>query len=272
MQAQADADIGKRAAAAAAAALVQDGMALGLGTGSTVRFLIELLKERILAERLRVIGVATSVETEARARAAGIALGELAPGHQLDLAIDGADEVEQGTLLLIKGLGGALLREKIVASSARDFVVIADAGKLVAKLGTRAPVPVEIVRFAHAATARRLEHSARIALESNREAIPGEESVFSHAESASGARAVLRLKAGGEPFVTDNGNFIYDLHGLAPIAEPRALERDLALIPGVVESGLFTLPVRCAFIGSEDGTVRALKPRGKDPPIGVAAG
>ncbi|MGH7058338.1 MAG: ribose-5-phosphate isomerase A, partial [Acetobacteraceae bacterium] len=164
------------------------------------------------------------------------------------------------------------------------FVVIADASKLVARLGTLAPVPVEIARFAHAATARRLERSARIALESNRDAIPGdngeritplettEESVFSHAANASGARAVLRLAAGGEPFVTDNGNFIYDLHGLAPIADPRALERDLVLIPGVVESGLFTLPVRCAFIGSVDGTVRALKPRGKDRPIGVAAG
>ncbi|MGH7101506.1 MAG: ribose-5-phosphate isomerase RpiA [Acetobacteraceae bacterium] len=244
MNAQADTDGGKRAAAAAAAALVRDGMALGLGTGSTVRFLIELLGERIQREQLRLIGVATSLETEARARAAGIPLGELVPGRQLDLAIDGADEVEQGTLSLIKGLGGALLREKIVALSARDFVVIADASKLVAKLGTRAPVPVEVVRFAHAATAGRLEHL--------------------------GGRAVLRLDAGGDPFVTDNGNLIYDLSGLAPITDPQALERDLALIPGVVASGLFTLPVACAFIGSADGTVRTLKPRGKARPIGGA--
>lgn len=245
MNAQADADGGKRAAAAAAAALVRDGMALGIGTGSTVRFLIELLGERIQREQIRLTGVATSVETEARAAAVGIPLGELAPGRQLDLAIDGADEVEHGTLSLIKGLGGALLREKIVASSARAFAVIADASKLVAKLGTRAPVPVEVVRFAHAATAGRLERS--------------------------GGRAVLRLKAGGDPFVTDNGNLIYDLHGLAPIADPQVLERDLALIPGVVASGLFTLPVTCAFIGSADGTVRTLRPRGKGQQIGGTA-
>ncbi|MGH7072499.1 MAG: ribose-5-phosphate isomerase RpiA [Acetobacteraceae bacterium] len=270
MNVQDDADAGKRGAATAAAALVKDGMVLGIGTGSTVRFLIERLGRRIESEQLRIAGVATSVETEQRARAAGIPLGELTPGRGLDLAIDGADEVEQGTLSLIKGLGGALLREKIVASAARDFVVVADESKLVAALGTRAPVPVEVVRFAHPATACRLE---RLACDRRRRETlaqtTSEIRVGLHSQLGTdlGPRAVLRRTAGGDPFVTDNGNLIYDLHGLAPIADPQALERDLALIPGVVESGVFTLRVGCVFIGSRDGTVRKLEPRGKDRPI-----
>lgn len=274
MSAQDDRDTAKRAAAAAAVALVKEGMVLGLGTGSTVRFLIEQLGRRIASGELRIAGVATSVETEERARAADIPLCECTPGRPLDLAIDGADEVEQGTLALIKGLGGALVREKIVASAARDFIVIADESKLVTALGTRAPVPVEVVRFAHPATAWRLERLARDRRRWNNQK-PGS---LAETESATrvglhspsdrglGGRAVLRRNAGGDPFVTDNGNLIYDLHGLAPIVDPQALERDLALIPGVVESGVFTLQVACVFIGSRDGTVRKLEPRGRGRP------
>lgn len=275
MNAQDDRDTAKRAAAAAAAALVTDGMMLGLGTGSTVRFLIEQLGRRIESGQLRIAGVATSVETEERARAANIPLCELTPGRGLDLAIDGADEVEPETLSLVKGLGGALLREKIIASAARDFVVIADESKLVAALGTRAPVPVEVVRFAHPATAWRLERLARDRRRwSNRRPeslaqTKSETPVGLHSQSDTGldGRAVLRRVAGGDPFVTDNGNLIYDLHGLAPIADPQTLERDLALIPGVVESGVFTLQVACVFIGAGDGTVRKLEPRGRERPI-----
>ena len=226
------ADAGKRAAGEAAVRLVQDGMMLGLGTGSTVAFVLAALAERVRNEGLRVSGVPTSRRTEERARALGIPLTNLAATPELDLAIDGADEVETRSLSLIKGLGGALLREKIVAASARRFVVVVDESKVVARLGTRAPVPVEVVQFAHVATARRLE---RI-----------------------GGHAVLRLAPDGAPFVTDNGNLIYDVHVGGPIADAAALERAFAAIPGVVESGLFTSGVARVFVGYSDGTIRTL--------------
>lgn len=227
------AEVGKRAAAEAATALIESGMVIGLGTGSTVAFVLDLLARRIHKEGLTVAGVPTSLYTEERARALGIPLTDLDPVRALDLAIDGADEIETRTFSIIKGLGGALLREKIVAFSAQRFVVVADESKLVPQLGVRVPVPVEIVRFAHAATARRIEQL--------------------------GGRAVLRLKAGGEPLVTDNGNFIYDVYALGPIADPARLERDIAAIPGVVESGLFTLGVASVFVGYASGTARMLR-------------
>jgi ribose 5-phosphate isomerase A len=141
----------KLAAATAAAALVQSGMLVGLGSGSTVRHLVIALGRRVREEGLRIVGVPTSTETEALALAHGITLAE-PDAALLDLAIDGADEVELGSLRLIKGLGGALLREKIVAESARRFVVVADASKLVDTLGSKAPLPVEVVRFGQGAT------------------------------------------------------------------------------------------------------------------------
>ncbi len=226
------AEIGKKAAAEAAVHLVADGMTLGLGTGSTVAFALDALARRIQAEGLRIRGVATSERTAARARALGIALTDLAAVPELDLAIDGADEVEEASLCLIKGHGGALLREKIVASSARRFVVIVDESKVVPRLGTRMSVPVEVVRFAHVATARRLERLA--------------------------GPAVLRPGADGAPFITDNGNVIYDVQNRGPIVDPAALERDLDAIVGVVESGLFTSGVERAIVGAADGAVRTL--------------
>ena len=226
------AEIGKKAAAEAAVHLVADGMTLGLGTGSTVAFALDALARRIQAEGLRIRGVATSERTAARARALGIALTDLAAVPELDLAIDGADEVEEASLCLIKGHGGALLREKIVASSARRFVVIVDESKVVPRLGTRMSVPVEVVRFAHVATARRLERLA--------------------------GPAVLRPGADGAPFITDNGNVIYDVQNCGPIVDPAALERDLDAIVGVVESGLFTSGVERAIVGAADGAVRTL--------------
>jgi ribose 5-phosphate isomerase A len=231
------ADIGKRAAAEEAVRLVADGMTLGLGTGSTVAFVLDALARRIRAEGLKLKGVPTSERTAAKAADLGIPLTDLDRVFELDLAIDGADEVEEGSLCLIKGHGGALLREKIVATAARRFVVVVDDSKIVARLGSHMSVPVEVVRFAHVATARRLERLA--------------------------GPAVLRRGQDGAPYVTDNGNFIYDLGNpgvtAVPIPDPAALACALVRIVGVVESGLFTGGVERAIVGAADGSVRTLE-------------
>ena len=223
-------DPAKRAAGEAAAELVEDGMLVGLGTGSTAFFVVAALGRRVQAG-LRITGVPTSVQTEAQARSLGIALAE--PGGQaLDLAIDGADEIERGTLRLIKGLGGALLREKIVAQLARRFVIIGDESKLVTSLGERAPLPVEVVRYGQLATAHRI--------------------------GALGGAPKLRVDKAGDTFITDGGNVIYDCAGFAPIRDPFTLQRDLKSIAGVVETGLFPTGVERAIIGQPDGSVRVL--------------
>jgi len=224
-------DAGKRAAGEAAAALVTDGMLVGLGSGTTVKFLVEALARRV-REGLRIVGVPTSTETEALALANGITLAD--PDAVIDLTIDGADEVERGTLRLIKGLGGALLREKIVAESSRRFVVVADASKIVATLGDKAPLPVEVVRFGHLATARRL--------------------------SDLGARPAMRLDRSGAPFITDGGNVIFDCAGFAPIRDPFTLARQVRAIAGVVETGLFIDRAEQAIIGAPDGSVTVMRP------------
>ncbi len=226
-----DRDAAKRAAGEAAAGLVQEGMRLGLGTGSTAFFVVEALGRRVRAEALRVTGVPTSLATQRQAAALGIPLADLADLPGLDLAIDGADEIEAGSLRLVKGLGGALLREKMVAQAAARFVIVGDESKVVQRLGDRVPLPVEVVRFAHEATARRL---------------PG--------------RPVLRETAPGAPFVTDNGNLIYDCHGFAGAADPAALAAALSDIAGVVGHGLFLGPVEQAIVGLPDGTVRVMRP------------
>jgi ribose 5-phosphate isomerase A len=223
----------KRAAATAAAALVESGMLVGLGSGTTIRHLVVALARRVREQGLRIVGVPTSTETEALALTHGITLAE-PDAAMLDLAIDGADEVERGTLRLIKGLGGALLREKIVAESARRFVVVADQSKLVDTLGAKAPLPVEVVRFGQGATERRL---AEI-----------------------GGRPVLRLDPGGVAFVTDGGNVIYDCGGFAPIRDPITLQRQLRAIAGVVETGLFLDRAEQAIIGADDGSVHVMRP------------
>jgi ribose 5-phosphate isomerase A len=146
----------KRAAAEAAVALVEDGMVVGLGTGSTAAFAVEALARRH-RQGLRFVGIPTSERTATQAAAAGIPLTSFAEHRQIDLTIDGADEVERGTLNLIKGLGGALLREKIGAAASRRLAIIVDGAKLVDRLGTRAPVPVEIVAFGLEATGAALE-------------------------------------------------------------------------------------------------------------------
>ncbi|MDA8252602.1 MAG: ribose-5-phosphate isomerase RpiA [Rhodospirillales bacterium] len=222
----------KRAAAEAAARLVEEGMLVGLGSGSTVRYLIEALGRRVREEGLSMVGIPTSTETDALALTHGITLAE--PGAApIALAIDGADEVERGTLRLIKGLGGALLREKIVAEAAARFVVIADASKVVERLGERAPLPVEVVRFGHAATARRLAEL--------------------------GGRPVLRRLRGEAVFVSDGGNVIYDCPGFTPIRDSFTLQRDLRAMAGVVETGLFAHHAGCALIGGADGRVTVME-------------
>lgn len=205
-------DAAKKAAAEAAVALVRDGMKLGLGTGSTMVFAVIALAERIKAEGLKVVGIPTSERTAAQATQLGIPLTDFSKVDRLDLAIDGADEVVPGSLGMIKGLGGALLREKIVASAAERFVGIVDPRKVVDALGTRSPLPVEVARFGHQSIARRLRDL--------------------------GCTPTLRL-AGGEAMQTDGGNYIYDCAGFGPIKDPVGLAAALSGIAGVAGHGLF---------------------------------
>jgi ribose 5-phosphate isomerase A len=215
----------KQAAAESAVALVEDGMILGLGTGSTARLAVDTLGKRVAAG-LRVIGIPTSEVTEQQARSLGIPISSLDEHPGINLTIDGADEVELLTLNLIKGRGGALLREKIVASASQRLVIIVDESKLVERLGSQFAVPVELVPFGWPAAARRLE--------------------------ALGAKVVLRSGADGKPFVTDGGHYIVDC-SFGPIANPIQLERELNDIVGVVEHGLFLQMATQVIVAGRDG-------------------
>jgi len=197
----------KHAAAARAIEEIEDGMAVGLGSGSTAEIAVELLAAR----RPRIVGVPTSERTAQLARKLGLALATLDEHPRLDLVIDGADQVERGTLNLVKGLGGALLREKIVASAAGPMIVRCDDSKLVERLGGHTPVPVEIVAYGWRSTLDRLERA--------------------------GFRPTLRGGT-GHPFVTDGGNRIADC-SIAAIEDPAGLARELSSLVGVIESGLF---------------------------------
>jgi ribose 5-phosphate isomerase A len=203
----------KQRAGEAAMAFVRDGMALGLGTGSTTRFFIDTVGAAVRAGRLKNIrGVPTSIRSEEQARALGIPLTTLAECPRLDVAVDGADEVDPA-LNLTKGLGGALLREKIVAQAAATFVVIADSSKDVPRLGTKAPLPVEVVPFAHEVQALFLR--------------------------TLGAEPALRAAPDGKTYVTDNGNYIYDCRFARGIEDPEQLAEALSRRAGIVEHGLF---------------------------------
>lgn len=201
----------KRAAALRAIEEIEDGMVVGLGTGSTAAFVVEGLARRV-SEGLRVVGIPTSERTAAQARRLGIPIATFAEHQRLDLTIDGADEVELGSLDLIKGLGGALLREKIVAAASKRLVIVVDQEKLVERLGEHTPVPVEVTQFGWQATAV---------------AIAG-----------LGCIPERRYMAGEQPYVTDGGNYILDCR-FGPLADPRAVEQRIAMIVGAVESGLF---------------------------------
>jgi ribose 5-phosphate isomerase A len=225
-------DASKRAAAARAVALVSSGMKLGLGTGSTAAFFVTLLAEKVEAG-LDVICVPTSEATRLAGERQGLRMTTLDEEPRLDLTVDGADEID-GELRLIKGGGGALLREKIVASASARMIVIADATKLVRRLGAF-PLPIEVVRFGLAATRLSVEAAAR--------------------ELGLGGRITLRQGAPGQPLVTDSGNFILDA-AFGAIPDPVALSRRLSDIPGVVEHGLFIGLARGAVIaGGDDLTI-----------------
>jgi ribose 5-phosphate isomerase A len=210
-----DQDSLKRAAAAKALDFVADGMKLGLGTGSTAEAFLDLLGPRVRGG-MKLLCVPTSERTAQKARALGMALGNLDDLAPLDLTIDGADECDR-ELNLIKGGGGALLREKIVAASSKAMLVIADETKLVARLG-KFPFPVEVVEFGHAATAARLATVL---------------SGLGYKDVA----VVRRMKDGGA-VKTDSGNVIYDC-ALGAIADARELASAVSVIPGVAEHGLF---------------------------------
>jgi ribose 5-phosphate isomerase A len=221
-------DEAKRRAAAAAVEMITPGMVVGLGSGTTSAIFVELLAERV-KEGLRVRGVPTSLATAEAARRLGIPVTDPISGVSIDLVVDGADEVDGG-LCMIKGLGGALVREKIVARAARRVVIIVDESKLVEKLGTRSPVPVEVVRFGWSLTADRLRRL--------------------------GCTPALR-EEGSAPVTSDNGNYIVDCD-FGAISEPERVEREIVSIPGVVEAGLFCGIADVVLVGSEDG-VRSLK-------------
>lgn len=219
-----------------AAASVTSGMRLGLGTGSTVAHFLKHLGARLACGALTdLAGVPTSIRTEKAARALRIPLGSLSELAPLDLAVDGADEVDPG-LNLIKGLGGALLREKMVAQASRRFIAIVDDTKLVDRLGERAPVPVEVVPF---------EFESHLGW-----------------FAAMGAEPKLREGRGGDAYRTDNGNVIIDCLFTGGIPDPAALDRRLARRAGVVESGLFLGVAEEAIVAGADGVRRLKRARG----------
>lgn len=225
----------KREAAARALEDVRPGMRLGLGTGSTARHFVDLLGAKV-AEGLDVICVPTSEVTARQAQGLGIPLSDLDTLEQLDLTVDGADELD-ANLNLIKGGGGALLREKIVAAASASMIVIADSTKVVETLG-RFPLPIEVNRFGLGATRHVVEAVIR----------------------AHGAEGGLKLRGEdkGEVFVTDGGHLILDAF-FGRISQPEALSRDLLDIPGVVQHGLFLGLCSKAYVAAPDGVKTLLK-------------
>lgn len=221
----------KRMAAEKAIEFVEPGMKLGLGTGSTAKHFVDLLGKRVKAG-LGVLCVPTSEATRAQAAALGIPLTTLDETPALDLTVDGADELDD-ELRLIKGGGGALLREKIVAAASERMIVIADASKRVAVLGAF-PLPVEVARFGAKATRNMIEAVA--------------------ADVGCRGEIELRLGPDHQPFLTDGGNYIFDC-AFGRIEEPELLEEALKIVPGVVESGLFIGLADLAIVATESGIV-----------------
>jgi ribose 5-phosphate isomerase A len=232
-----DAEVLKREAAARAVELVEPGMRLGLGTGSTMRHFVELLGERV-RQGLDVVGVPTSEVTAAQAEGLRIRLTTLDDTPVLDLTIDGADEIDPD-LRLIKGGGGALLREKIVAAASARMVVVADESKWVTALG-RFPLPIEVAPFGFGAT--------RIAIAAALEA------------AGSSGPLTLRRRKDGLAFVTDGGHFIIDA-ALGRISDPEGLAARLVAIPGVVEHGLFIGLAQTAILAGPAGVRIVERPR-----------
>ncbi|OYT60249.1 ribose 5-phosphate isomerase A [Euryarchaeota archaeon ex4484_178] len=212
----------KRRAGEEAAKYVKDGMVVGLGTGSTVKYTIIKLGERV-KNGLDIVGIPTSIATERLARDMGIKLGDLNDYDYIDLTIDGADEVD-GNLNLIKGGGGALLREKMIAYASNYEIIVVDETKVKDYLGDF-PLPVEIVKFGYKKTIKNIE--------------------------SLGCKPVLRMK-NGEPYITDNGNYIVDCK-FEKIMQPDKIERRIDEIPGVVEVGLFINLANEVIVGKKEG-------------------
>lgn len=210
---------------------VKDGMNVGLGTGSTAKFMIEKIGE-LVKQGYNLTCAATSVQSEELAKSLGIKVVDIDEIGHLDITIDGADEVDPD-MQLIKGLGGALLREKIVAAATVREIIITDESKLVEKLGTKAPLPVEVLRFGHEHTKYALERQ--------------------------GCKAELRMRD-GKPFITDSGNYIYDCK-FESIEKPFFLESRIDVIPGVVENGLFLNTAVDVLVSRPDGTVESMADR-----------
>lgn len=195
-----------------AASLVQDGMVVGLGSGSTATCFIESLARRKAQQGLKCIGIPTSEKTAQLSTSLGIELTDFTHHSIIDVTFDGADEIERGSLNLIKGLGGALLREKIVAAASKKLVIVADETKLVSRLGEHTPIPVEVTRFGWESTAHQL--------------------------SKLGASVAQRWGMNGKLFITDGGNIILDCH-FGEVEDSAKLEKDIRNIVGVIDSGLF---------------------------------
>ncbi len=219
-----DLDKEKRNAAARAVEMVREGMRVGLGTGSTAAHVVRLLAERV-RQGLRVTGIPTSARTRRLAEELGVPLTTLEEDPSIDITIDGADEADR-RLRLIKGGGGALLREKIVASASRQLVIVADSSKLVESIGAY-PLPVEVVPFAAALAEVRLRQL--------------------------GAQPVLRHDNDGDPFLTDEMNYIFDAR-FARFPDPEELARKLDSMPGIVDHGLFLGLAHTLVIGRGDDT------------------
>ena len=222
----------KRRVALEAVKHVKANFIIGLGSGSTAAYVIQELGEKIRHEGLRILGVPTSHQAMMLAVHYGVPLTTLDEYPELDLAIDGADQVDR-ELDLIKGGGGALTREKIVASAAKQFVIVADETKLVERLGTNHPVPVEVLPFALPIVVAKMREL--------------------------GGKPVLREGKGKVgPVVTDNGNFVVDVD-FGPIKAPKALDLQLKSIPGVIETGLFVGIADVAYLGKPDGVLRLVR-------------
>jgi len=226
-------DRSKYACALRASALVENGMKVGLGTGSTAYWLVYHLAERVRSEGLEFVGVPTSNKTREQAQAEGLKLISMDDAGRLDITIDGADEFDQ-SMNLIKGGGGAHLQEKIVAFGSDRMVVIADETKKVNKLG-KFPLPVEVLKFGSASSQKQIEE-------------------LLIAQNYRDFTVQMRMEK-NKPFITDEGNYIFDLN-LGEIQNPRKLSSDLNTIPGVVENGLFIDVCNAVIVGYSDGTAQ----------------
>jgi len=215
----------KKRAAKEASLLIKEGQVIGLGTGSTVNYLIGYLVERVQKESIRIQAVPTSIATAECAKRNGMKLTTLARNPRLDIDIDGADQVDS-RINLIKGLGGALTREKIVASASDQFVIVVDQSKMTSILGKNQVLPVEVIPFA----------------------VPV---VMKGLEKLEGKPVVRTVKGSSENYVTDNGNNVLDVN-FGPIKKPEELGQLIKLIPGVVEHGLFVSMANAVFVGQPD--------------------